>query len=596
MVLPAKGWLVIDIETEGSPWDGHLLSISVSDPLDPEVFTSAFQAIPDWLLGVLADPDVGTVEHTLYDARWLRLAGVDLQGPIADTRVMAWNVDENTKLDLESLVFRYLSRRMDKRLRQVGGKVKFKTDDGDLVPIEEAEWDQMRRYNEDDTRQTAALFNLLLPMQPKDWEQQVKLTSVLLDMECAGLPIDMETLEWTRESYAMTRDQLKADLTKDLPEAFNINSADQVAAYLFLPEFNLSSRYRKEDGEPEGFVTEKEGRLYSHGHYVVEGLGMTPGKWTESEKRPKVDNKTLAVKYSKHPWVTQFLEYQKLNKILGTYLEGLPRYVHDGRVYGTFNQAGTVSGRLSSASPNMQNLPRRGTYGADIRRLFKGNLVIADFSQLEPRLYAHWSQDPKLLEIYRGGLDVYKTTGMAVFDVDYRDVSDLQREICKALVLSMGYGAQARKVAEILSIAGYPTTQKEAQAYLEAMRAAYPRFFEWREEVVSQSHDAGYVTTLAGRRRHIGYSGTESAWKAERQAVNSVIQGSAADIVNATMLEVADIPSVRTLVQVHDELVLEHYGNPDLEAIQYAGEAGHGYVLDVPLVFEPKVVDSWDMK
>ena len=590
--MPEIDWLVVDIETEGDPWTGRLLSIAVCDEAGQAA--EVFDGVPDVLRDILADPGVGTVEHTLYDARWLRLAGYEVNGPIADTRVMAWNVNENTDLDLESLVWRYLGKRMDKRLRQVKNQIMFRCDDGVYVPFDEAPRDQVRDYNSRDTADTAELFRTLRPRQPRYWDDQIRLTTVLLNMECAGLPVDMDTLEWTRESYEQLRNDIEQELRKDLPPGFNLNSGDQVAAFLFLSEFDLPGRIRKGDPIPESFTPKKEGRLWTHGTYHVQGLGLRPGKWTDSGARPKTDAKTLAVKYGKHPWVSRYLEYAEFQKLLGTYLEGLPRYVHNGRLYGTFNQAGTVSGRLSSANPNLQNLPRRGKYGASIRSLFAGDLVIADFSQLEPRLMAHFSQDPELLRVFIEGKDIYKSLGHVVFPASV--VTPEERDICKGLVLSMGYGAQARKLAEILSVAGHPTTQSEAQRYLQATRAAYPRFFEWREEVIEEARTQGYILTLAGRPRRIGFDGVEGVWKAERQAVNSKIQGSAADIVNGTMLEVAEIPSVCMLVQVHDELVCEVISEPDLAAIQQAGEKGHGYTLTVPLVFEPKRVKSWGEK
>lgn len=595
---PLKGWLCIDIETDGSPWGGKLLRVGVSDPLEPDVFTTTFYEPTEWLRSVLADPEVGTVEHTLYDARWLRLAGIEVNGPIADTRVMAWNVNENTKLDLESLVFRYLMHKMDKRLRSGKHGVMFRCDDGAWVPISEAPDDQMDRYSLGDVRETAYLFNHLLPLQPKYWDKQLELTSVLLDMECTGVPIDEAALELTRAVYTAERDSLKEQLLADLPAAFNINSGDQVAALLFLNEFELPGRVPKGE-EPEGFEITKSGRLWTTGTWRVRGFGLQPGKWTKSEKRPATDSKTLAVKYGAHPWVSQYLDYQKVDKLVGTYLETLPRYIHGGRLYGTFNQAGTVSGRLSSANPNLQNQPRRGRYGASVRRLFAGALVVADFSQLEPRLMAHFSQDPELLRVFNEDEDVYLSVGAGAFGKTYDAVTPDEREISKALVLSMGYGAQARKLAEILSVGGHPTTQKQAATYLGGVQDRFPRFFEWREEIVDQSKAAGYVTTLGGRKRHIGYDSLDSAWKAERQAVNSKIQGSAADIVNGTMLEVAHLPDVRILIQVHDELVCEYLCDVDdvpLEEIQYAGEHGHGLEISVPLVFEPKVCETWEDK
>lgn len=592
-MIPSKGWLCVDIETSGDPWTGKLLCVGVADPFDPVLFAKAFAPpVPDYILNALRDPDVGIIEHTLYDARWLRLHGYEVNGPIADTRVMAWNHNENQKLSLEALALRYLGLEMDKRITPSGKR--FRCDDGTIVPLDEAPEDQLHAYCEADVRATCYLFEHLKGLQPEYyWESQLPLTSVLLDMECAGLPIDEKRAEELRWAYSKTRDTLSSGLTQDLPPNFNLNSDDQVAAYIYLPEFDLPGKVHKGE-EPEGFKVEKEGRVYSHGSFPVKGLGLKPRVWTDSGSRPKVDEDTLAY-YQDNEWVRTYSDYQKVNKILTTYLGSFPRFTHGGRMYGTFNQAGTVTGRLSSSEPNLQNLPRRGELGSTIRELFRGNLIVADFSQLEPRLMAHWSEDPALTEVYREGLDVYRRTASGVFKVEYEGVSAKQREICKTIVLAMGYGAKSRRLARELTLAGYPTNERDASGYLTAMQDTYHRLFEWREEVIEDSKKSGFVTTLAGRTRKIGYDG-EGAWKAERQAVNSVIQGSAADIVNETMLIVSKLLDIDILVQVHDELVLEYHEPPNLLAIQEAGERGHGFELRVPLVFEPKIVESWGEK
>jgi DNA polymerase-1 len=593
---PSKGWLIVDIETDGEPWDGKLVAIGVCDPETMDA-TCYFGEVPTWLREAIADPEVGIVEHTLYDARWLELSGhAYFSGPIADTRVMAWNVDENTPLDLESLAFRYCAIEMDKRIKRIGGVPKFKTDAGEYVRISEAPQDELARYLTGDLVATARLFNALNNniLQPELWEQQVELTSVLLGAETAGLPVDEKKLEDLHIKYCEEREYLREALVEELPPAFNLNSDDQVAALLYFEEFQLPARYRIGEA-PEDFVPEKEGRIYVRGHHVVQGFGLQTHGWTDSAKRPKVDAKTLAVHHGTHPWVADYLAYAKVDKVIGTYLESFPRFMREGRLYGLFNQAGTVTGRLSSSSPNLQNIPARGDLGAEVRSLVAGRLIVADFSQLEPRLMAHWSKDPVLTEVYTEGLDIYKQLAVAVFGTRYEDVTTKERTICKTLILGMSYGAKGRTIAEQLSIGGYPTSPKTATGYLRALEDRFARFFEWRQDTIAEARVNGFVRTIGGRKRNLTFTDADS-WRVERQAVNSVIQGSAADIVNATMVLVADIPDVSILSQVHDELVMEWHNEPHLEEIQRAGEQGHGYVLNVPLVFEPKVVQNWGEK
>lgn len=593
-IRPAKGWIAIDIETDGDPWTGELLSIAVSDIDGQDVFNVVRGNVPEWLVKLLADPKVGIVEHTLYDARWLTLNGYEVKGPVFDTRVMAHNLDENQPLDLESLVKKYVGHTMDKRLRQTKNRVTFKCDDGKYVPIAEAPKDQLFKYNLEDARETNRLFLSLLPNQPPIWDEQIALTSVLLNMECAGIPIHEGNLSTLTDTYTTRRNDLAHELTVDLPSQFKLKSGDHVAAYLFLDDFELPARYKKGQ-EPRDFEPTKEGRLWVSGYHKVQGLGLEPTEWTDSGDRPKVDAMSLQ-KYKNMPWVRDYLDYQKLDKLVGTYLSSFPQYIHDGRLYGTFNQAGTVSGRLSSSNPNLQNIPRRGEIGAAVRGLFQGHLIVADYSQLEPRLMAHFSQDPSLVDAFLHNRDIYTELGKSVFQKN--KITGAERDIAKALVLSMGYGAQAKKLSEILTKGGHVTNVTTAAKYLEAMRNAYPRFFEWREEVVKGAQHSGYVETLAGRKRRVD----GSTWRSERQAVNSKIQGSAADIVNDTMLLTHGYAECRIVAQVHDELVYEYdpFGtDANMTAGAISGAAKDltlKYNLMVPLVFEAKVVRSWGDK
>lgn len=585
-----KGWLAFDIEVA----DGKLYSLAVADPDGKDVFAACWRAseIPQWVWDVLADPEVGLIEHTLYDATTLSRLGYRVAGPIADTRVMSWNVDENASHKLEDCALRFLGRQMDKRLTESGKK--FVTDEGKAVPLADAPWEQVRRYNLDDAKVTADLYNTLLPRQPEYWDKQVELTSVLHRMEISGLPIDENKLDQMRAYLISQADELTASLTSGLPASFNLNSGDQVAALLFLKKFDLPGRIRNETPLPPEFHVEKVGRLWTTGYTTVEGFNLKPTKWTDSEKRPKVDAKSL-VKYAEHPWVSLYLQYQKIDKIL-SFLNSWPEYIRNGRLYGRFNQGGTVTGRLSSSNPNLQNLPRRGEFGAQVRQLFAGQLIVADFSQLEPRIAAHVSGDPALLRVYEEGLDIYKDLGSYVFDLPYDEIYGQQRDTCKTLVLGMNYGAQAKTVAEQLTLAGYPTTPKQAGRYLERMVEKYAVFFEWREQVIREARVNGFVRTIAGRKRNLQFD--HDQWRVERQAVNSIIQGSAADIVEGTMLLIGQMENVRILAQVHDELVMEYIRrrDEDLEHIQWAGETGHGYALKVPLVFEPKFCETWGDK
>ena len=623
--------LAIDIECDGDPWTGRLLCVAWS--YDGRSSKVEVEPSPT-LLELLADPEVTKVEHSKFDARWLTLAGHEVNGPIIDTMTMAWALDENQPLDLEALALRYLSLKMDKRVSRNKNVVRFRRDDGRYCPIGDAPLGQLQDYCLRDVAALVLLHDELkrrLESSPdlyKAWKTvDQPFTRVLLDTEVAGMPVDVAEAGLLRDSLSIERDRLRVSLIKraELPPTFNLNSPDQVAAYLFLSGFDLPGRVLIGDPIPDDFTVTKTGRLWQSGTYHVEGRAFIPQKrWTKSGHRPKCDNATLAVHYGGDSWVQKYLEYKELDKLIGTYLEPIVEQAHGGRLYGKFNQTGTVTGRLSSSEPNLQNIPSRGEWGAKIRGLFKGDFIIGDFGQLEPRLMSHFSQDPSLLRVFREGLDVYRILGQDVFQVEYNDVTPQQRDTCKELLLAMGYGAMARKISERISLQGYHTTVQEAQQYLDRLIEAYPVFWEWKEKIVTGAEDTGYVYTIAGRARSLAGKVDNEDWNTkthgERQAVNSVIQGSAADIVKATMLEARRVyPQLPLLCQVHDEVIFEvmdcgehnrstsagrqgscslcAYESEDalIAGLQEIGE-NPPWELSVPLVFRPKRVIRWSDK
>ena len=229
-------------------------------------------------------------------------------------------------------------------------------------------------------------------------------------------------------------------------------------------------------------------------------------------------------------------------------------------------------------------------------------LCVADYSQLEPRLMAHYSEDPRLMGVYLpgGSGDLYVDMAEGIFGTSDKE----RRNICKTLVLAMGYGAGDKKVGSILTVNGYPTDVQTGAAYVSTLRETYPVFFEWRESVIARVHREGYVRTIGGRHRRLKAAFADRRnWKnvgyGERQAVNAIIQGSAGDIVRRTMVHVAQdrgLSHFELLCQIHDELVWEvptWTNMEDLARIKWQGEENHGYDLRVPLGFDPMLGVSW---
>lgn len=272
------------------------------------------------------------------------------------------------------------------------------------------------------------------------------------------------------------------------------------------------------------------------------------------------------------------------------------------RLFGRFNQGGTVTGRLSSSDPNLQNIPTRHEYGKRIRELFIGRFVIGDYDALEMRIMAHFSGDPRLIEVFEKHQDPHALTAHALFGGDYGH-DDEERNIGKHCNYGVGYGAEYKKLAQVLTLEGFTTDLATAKEYLTLMRGFYPRYYRWAEHTKFEAKHGGGINTLSGRRRRLkGAFEDVSSWKmfmyGERQAVNSEIQGSAADVIRCGMIAVArEVPELRVLAAVHDEAIWEYETHPTpetLDLVRHLMETP--YDLRVPLIFEPLVCSSWAEK
>lgn len=650
-------YLVLDIETVGEPWDGELTCLGLMwptvRPYDKEVHWLTFQCgedIPLQHRQFLADSTIPKVTHTKYDARWLRLHGVDVRGPFHDTQVMAWVLNENQDLSLDALALRYLGLEMDKRISKRANQVWFRCDDGTQVPLAEAPRDQLYAYNLRDLEGERDLYlDLRERMDETAWadyweREQIPLTEVLVDMECAGLPVDLQANAKLRDELEVELASLGQDLHEKagLPGSFNLASGDQLAAYLFgkrlelkdrLPinaeertwlklQQNLLKNPTKKQKEtavswtpPEGFHVEHIGSSYVSGSWWLPGRDLPPTPRSEKKPRPSTSTPNLMVYCGGDEWVQELIRWRKRDKVLTTYLRVFPEKAHEGRIYARFNQTGTKTGRLSSAGPNLQNQPAHGELGPRVRALFTGNLIIGDYSQLEPRLMAHFSQDPNLLDIYRSGKDLYIEMAHAVLG-EWVEKGDPRRQMMKTYVLGLGYGAMEKTLQRTLALNGFWMELEEVKFHLGNLREWLGVFFDWREGVIRHVHQKGYVRTLSGRHRRLRAAFKDRHnWRmvgyGERQAVNAIIQGSAGDIVNRAMVAWAKSPLTeftRLLLQVHDELGWDYLPEevgvgayqlpPDdlLDELRDIGENQHGFDLSVPMVFEPSFCNSWAEK
>ncbi len=299
------------------------------------------------------------------------------------------------------------------------------------------------------------------------------------------------------------------------------------------------------------------------GDILFEKMGMPHGKKTKTGYSTSA--KVLEKLAEEHPFVQDILEYRQLAKLSSTYAEGLMRFVEeDGRIHGTFNQTVTATGRISSTEPNLQNIPIRFELGRMIRKAFVPKegcvFVDADYSQVELRILAHLSGDQKLIEAYKNAQDIHRTTASQVFHVPFDEVTELQRRNAKAVNFGIVYGISSFGLSQGLSI-----SRQQAQEYIEHYFETFPGIKKFLDGSVAFARENGYVTTMFGRRRPIPELTSANYMQrqfGERIAMNSPIQGTAADIMKIAMIRVEKALldaglKARIVLQVHDELLVE---------------------------------------
>lgn len=609
---------------------------------------------------LLAHPNTIKVCHSKADWRWLKQNGYEVAGPLEDTMVKAWVLDENTPLTLEDCARRYCGIKMDKRIKSINKEPYFRTDHDEWVHLKDAPLTQVMKYNAEDVEATYRLDQELNKrMDAQAWryyyeEEQRPFTSVLLDMECNGLPIDLDAAAVLKEKLLPRIKNQEGMMDKLLGYKLVLadgrpgyGSSDLLAKVLFetvwyqegkiehgqvvgkaalrdwcakyhdIKKSEVTDEMIEEirervvrDATPPGFVVQKVTPKNLVGYYVRKGydLPATPPADPDAKNpKPSTAMPVLLSTFPDHEFIKELQEWSKLRKVVTTYLDAYPKYTKDGRLYGTFSQTGTKTGRLSSARPNLQNQPAQGWLGKEIRSLFKGRLVVGDYSQLEPRLLAHFSQDEKLLEVYDKGIDVYAVTAAGIFGGHYKDYGEShpQRKMAKPLFLGDQYGAGYKKLTMLLRLNGFPVTDYEVQKFQARLHSTYATATAWKHAMVREAHRTGYVQTLDGHRRRLGEKLRDKNWKnrgyGERQAVNAIIQGSAGDVVRRAMVAAhSDFPELMMLAQVHDEVLFEARPGVLMSSVQdmlwdmkYVFEVGHDFDLSVPLVFDPQIVSSW---
>ncbi len=515
---------------------------------------------------ILADAGVKKWGQNIkYDAIILKQAGFELKGIDFDSMVASYLVDPTRhRHGLDALSVEYLGH-TPITFKEVVGTGR------NQVTIDKIAPEKVSDYACEDAQLAFLLSQLLVPkLQEGELEElftkiERPLIEVLLRMEMTGVYLDIDLLNKMAVDYNVRLEKMAVEVYAAAGEEFNINSPKQLAVILF-ERLNLPILKKTKTG-PSTAVE------------VLERLA------------------------DEHPLPAKILAYRSLSKLISTYLKALPRLVNakTGRVHTSYNQAVTATGRLSSSDPNLQNIPIRGEDGAVIRQAFIGegkNLILAaDYSQIELRILAHFSGDPALVDAFRKGDDIHTRTATEVFQVLPMMVTEEMRRQAKAINFGLVYGMGAHRLAQELDI-----DRKTAKAYIEGYFTAYAGVKKYFDKVVTEAKAKEYVTTLFKRRRYlpeINSNNHNLKEMARRTALNTPIQGTAADLIKLAMVVIDQRLREKNwqskmIMQVHDELVFE-VPPAEVEALtlMVRKEMADVWPLKVPLVVDIGVGKNW---
>lgn len=530
----------------------------------------ALEEIREVLAPVLADPGSLKVGQNLkYDINVLAGAGIAVEGPLFDTMVAAALLHpERRTNNMDALAREFLALSTTPITDLIGkGKAQLNMRD---VPVAEA-----AAYAAEDADVTWRLYRHLSELlDAADGalrglfeDVEMPLVRVLAAMERQGVELDADLLAEYSQVLSAKIEELKRALIGAAGVDFNPDSPKQLAEVLF------------------------------------DRLGLPVIKRTKTGRSTDAEVLDRLAAESDHPLPGLLLEYREATKLLGTYVQPLPSYLaaSTGRLHASFHQTGAATGRLSSSEPNIQNIPIRTEAGRQIRRAFRapeGKLLIsADYSQVELRMLAHFSGDEELLRAFRDGLDIHAYVASQVFEVPLPEVTADQRRVAKTVNFGIVYGQSAFGLARTLRI-----PQREAADFIGAYKERYTGLDRFITDCVGRAEEAGYVATILGRRRmvpEIRSRNRNLRQLGERLAVNTVIQGSAADLIKVAMVRLderlrSSFPGAHLLIQVHDELVLEApEGSVEAVSAATVEEMAGALPLDVPLHVDTAVGPSW---
>ena len=570
-----KQILSLDTETTSlSPIDAELVGLCFA----VEAHQAFYVAIPNdreealqyvnIFKPIYEDPSILKIGQNIkYDYMVLMNYGVTLQGKMFDTMLAHYVVQPELHHNMDYLAETLLHYKTIHIDELIGPHGKHQKSMRELDPKD------VYAYGAEDADITLQLKNVLEPKLKETgtedlfWNIEMPLVPVLADMERQGVRIDTAALRETSVIFTERMNLLEQHIYAKAGETFNISSPKQVGEVLFGKLNIMEKPKRTKTGQ---YVTNEE---------VLQSLR------------------------TKHPIVADILDYRGLKKLLGTYVDALPKLINKrtGHIHTSFNQALTATGRLSSSDPNLQNIPVRSEDGKEIRKCFIAEqdclFFSADYSQIELRIMAHLSEDANMIEAFREGFDIHAATAAKIKHKKMEDVSAAERKQAKQANFGIIYGITTYGLAQRMGI-----DNKEARKLIEDYFATFPKVRAFMEQAKEQARRKGYAETLFGRRRYLpdilSKNGTVRGF-AERNAINAPIQGSEADIIKLAMIRIwrrfkAENIRSKMILQVHDELNFSVYPDEKEHVEQIVLEEMQGaYTLKVPLTVDAGWGKNW---
>ncbi len=533
---------------------------------------------------LLTKPGIEKIGHNLkFDVGVLHWHGIKIAGPLFDTMLAHSVIEPDQRHKMDYLAERYLAYTpiaydsvfATKKEEPTGQLSLF--DEVEMTGgSDEPDFEAIAQYAAEDADVTWQLAKILSEQLKKVNQEKVvldiecPLIPAIVGMEKQGIRVDTDILA---ETGVVLEERIKT-LEQDVYEAagmeFNLGSPKQVGE-VFFDKLKLVEKPKK----------------------------TKTGKY-------KTDEQTLSALATEHKVVRELLEYREAAKLKSTYVDALPKSIFPGtgHIHTKFHQLLTATGRFASSDPNLQNIPIRSEQGREIRKAFvprsdEYTLLAADYSQVELRVMASLCQDPSMIEAFKEGIDIHTSTAARVFGVGLEEVTREQRGTAKMVNFGIIYGISAFGLSQRL---GGSISRSEAGDIIKEYLKQYPGVKDFQEKTIEQAQEQGYVETITGRRRYLRDINSRS-WTmrsaAERTAINTPIQGTAADMIKIAMVKVHDLLEqgsyqTRMLLQVHDELVFDMHRDEEAEVVPKIVDAMKTALpLDVPIVVDTGTGDNW---